>query len=552
MSPLRHGNTSLPLAEGRTLFDYADDLSVRVPTSCGRTGECHECVVEVKRGIDSLTDATDAEAFLRGNYRLACQARIGDPDADVEFTILRRQPRILTDSIPHDTELLPMVRVIGGNVVSDPPSGSRDLGRYTGAIYGLAADIGTTTVAMNLVDLQTGATAYTASFENPQRFGGSDVMHRISYDMGQFQGELQSVMVSSINYEIGEMVRALKLRRRQIVDFVAVGNATMRDLLFGVDVETIGVKPYKSQVELEYLDGERTHTALNADASTLGIRIHPDANVYGGPIISSHVGADVAADMLAVGMHEADTLQMLVDIGTNTEIVAGNRDSLIAASCPAGPAFEGGGVTYAMPGYDGAVERLHIDAPDAAPMLEVIGDTEPSGICGSGLIDLLSQLRRHGIMTELGAFEPGMDAYTFAEEQRLTLSRADISALAQAKAANYCGQQIVLKNAGKSPEDYDRLYLAGGFANYVDVGSAKSIGFIPDLPDDRIAKVGNASLLGATMMLLNTDLRKVAESFAQRVEHIELETDPDFFDHFVEGCQFKPMAPVGASAQVDA
>ena len=541
MSPLRHGNTVLPLERGRTLFDYADDLSVRVPTSCGRTGECHECVVEIKRGSDALRAPTPAEGFLRGDYRLACQAAIVDTDADVEFNVLRRQPRILTESMDRDIDIDPIVARRGDDVVRMAPGAPVSLGTYRGAIYGIAADIGTTTVAMNLVDMKSGDTVYVASFENPQRFGGSDVMHRISYETGEFRGELQAVLVSSINYEIGEMVRELKIRRRQICDFVAVGNATMRDMLFGIDVEPIGVKPYKSRVELEFLDGKRDSTALNAAANELGIRIHPEANIYGGPIISSHVGADVAADLLAIGMADSDELQMLVDIGTNTEIVAGNQHSLIAASCPAGPAFEGGGVTYAMPGYDGAVEKLRIPNSDAPPELDVIGNVPPSGICGSGLIDLLAELRRHGIMSELGAYDRQMSEFVFAPDERLTLSRADISALAQAKAANYCGQQIVLKNAGKSALDYSELHLAGGFANYINPENAKAIGFLPDIPANRISKVGNASLLGATMMLLDAGKRSEAESFSERVQHIELETDPDFFEYFVEGCQFKPM-----------
>ena len=240
-------------------------------------------------------------------------------------------------------------------------------------------------------------------------------------------------------------------------------------------------------------------------------------------------------------MAEADELQMLVDIGTNTEIVAGNKDAMIAASCPAGPAFEGGGVTYAMPGYDGAVEKLRIIQPGCAPELDVIGNVAPSGICGSGLIDLLAELRRHEIMSELGAFDTQTSEFVFAPNERLTLSRADISALAQAKAANFCGQQIVLKNAGKSAMDYSQLHLAGGFANYINPENAKAIGFLPDIPANRIAKVGNASLLGATMMLLDASRRFEAETFSERVQHIELETDPDFFDYFVEGCQFKPM-----------
>ena len=539
--PLIHANTALPLEIGKSLFDYADDLALRVPTSCGRTGECHECIVEVRRGMDALESATDAENFLRENYRLACQAIVRDVDADIEFNILRRQPRILTESIERsDIELDPTAVREGDEIVYKGPGGPRVIDRYRGRMLGLAADVGTTTVAMNLVDLESGDVLYTASFENPQRFGGSDVMHRISYDTGVFQGELQAVLISSINYEIGEMVRALKIRRRHIVDFVAVGNTTMRDLLFGIDVEPIGVKPYKSHIESELLDGKRDTTALSAPAHELGIRINPNANVYGGPLIASHIGSDVAADLLTVAIDETDEMVMLVDIGTNTEIVAGNRDSLFAASCPAGPAFEGGAVTYAMPGYDGAVERVSIQDSDAEDIeLTTIGEIEPSGICGSGLIDLLAELRRHDIMNELGAFNDGSGEFTFHAENGLTLSRADISALAQAKAANYCGQNIVLETVGTATTDYARLFLAGGFANYINIENAIDIGFIPDMPISRIAKIGNASLQGATIMLTNAAKRAAIEELTKSINHIELETNPNFFDHFVEGCQFK-------------
>ena len=285
---------------------------------------------------------------------------------------------------------------------------------------------------------------------------------------------------------------------------------------------------------------------------------------------------------------------MLIDIGTNTEIIAGNKHQLHAASCPAGPAFEGGAVTYAMPGYNGAVERVKIPdsdpvgafretplpettadrrgnpcgcpdydrstpsetdavsaragikpAPtadtgaDHTPLLTTIGNTSPIGICGSGLIDLLAELRRHDIMNELGNFNDGSDEFTFHHENRLTLSRADISALAQAKAANYCGQNIVLETTETTPADYTRLYLAGGFANYINIQNAINIGFIPNIDPDRITKIGNASLQGATIMLTNANKRAAIETLVADITHIELETNPNFFDHFVEGCQFK-------------
>jgi len=545
LSPVFLNSKRLDSKKDDSLFDFADSLSIRVPTSCGRTGECHECIVEVRRGASALTPLTESEKFLRGNYRLACQALVADPSADIEFSVLRRQPRILTSGTRRDVELRPAyVRGDDGeSVVFNGPEGPVTVDTFRRGIYGIAADLGTTTVVLNLVDLESGETVYTASFENPQRFGGSDIMNRISYDGGPDAGELQAVMVSSINFEIGEMVRALKIRRRQIYEIVAVGNTTMREIFFGIDVQSIGTRPYKSSVEDEFRASKRPTTALSTTAARLGLRIHPKATVYGGPLIASHLGADVAADLLALGMEDRTDPVILIDVGTNTEVVIGCNGKLLAASCPAGPAFEGGEVTYGMPGYDGAIEKVAINDRGLAEST-VIGDVEPIGICGSGLIDLLAELRRTGMMDELGKFDDGSGEYEFSESNNLTLSRPDISALAQAKAANYCGQAIVLREYGLPIDEFEKLYLAGGFANYVDASNAIDIGFIANMPLDRVEKIGNAALEGATIMLLSTPKREEIEKLTATIEHVELETAPDFFDFFVEGCLFKPMENV--------
>ena len=536
--PLYYDRETLASVAGKSVFDYADALSVRVPTSCGRTGECHECIIEIRRGMDALTPLTDAEGFLRGDYRLACQAHIVDAAADVEFAVLRRQPRILTQSTRRDVTPDPLTRRIGDGVFF----GDERIDDYRGQIYGAAVDVGTTTVALNLLDLETGAILGTASFENPQRFGGSDIMHRISYDGGEFAGELRQVMLSALNFEIGDMCRRLGFHRRRIYEVVIVGNATMRDIFFGFDVQPIGERPYKSVTELETLAGKRQTTALNVKARDIGLRVFPAANVYGGPLIGSHVGADVAADLLAIAMDEQDDVALLVDVGTNTEVVVGNRHRLMAASCPAGPAFEGGQVRYGMPGYDGAVESVSLTADSVA--YKTIGGAPPEGICGSGLVDLLAELRRCGMMNELGAFRNGDSEFRFAPDAGLSLSRADISALAQAKSANYSGQYIALRKYGVTIERISKMYLAGGFANYIDATNAVSIGFVANMPIERIVKVGNASLEGATIMLLSGKLRRRMERMARGVEHIELETTPDFFDIFVEGCMFNPMGEI--------
>ncbi|SVA38521.1 uncharacterized protein METZ01_LOCUS91375, partial [marine metagenome] len=359
MSPVIADGREVQYKEKNTLFDYADSLKVRVPTSCGRTGECHECIVEIRNGMNSLNLVTEQEKFLRGNYRLACRTTLEDSHATVEFATLRRQPRILSKSIQRKIQLDPRVTKKNNNVVVD----GKVIDKYRGGIFGIAGDIGTTTVVLNLVDLESGEIIQTSSFENPQRFGGGDVMNRISYDGGDFQGELKQVMLSSINFEIGAMTRnpnRKSLRRRCIYDVVLVGNTTMRDLLFGIDVQSVGQKPYKSLIQTEFENKTRESTAVDCSASNIGLRVHPDAKVYSGPLVGSHVGTDVAADMLAIGMDTAKSPRMLVDIGTNTEVVIGDSSGMVTASCPAGPAFEGGEVTYGMPGYDGAVEAVSI------------------------------------------------------------------------------------------------------------------------------------------------------------------------------------------------
>ncbi len=535
MSPIYHSGQTLDHVQGRSIFDYADSLSVRVPTSCGRTGECHECIVEIRRGMDALSPPTHAERFLRDDYRLACQAIVEDANADVEFAVLRRQPRILTHSIRRDVPLDPLTVRKGDSVHHR----GEKIDMYRGRIYGVAVDVGTTTVVMNLVDLESGEILHTASFENPQRFGGSDIMHRISYDGSEYHGELRQVMLSAINFEIGDMARTLRFHRRNIYEVVIVGNSTMRDILFGLDVQPIGEKPYRSVVETQMRDGVRSTTALNSTARDVGLRVFPRASVYAGPLIGSHVGADVAADLLAVAMDESEDVVMLVDVGTNTEVVVGNRHRMMAASCPAGPAFEGGQITYGMPGYDGAVESVRIE--DGQARYTTIGDVTAQGICGSGLVDMLAELRGADIMNLLGAFHDTRNEFFFAPERGMSLSRADISALAQAKSANYCGQFIVLRNYGLPISQISKMYLAGGFANYVNVNNALDIGFIANVPPERIVKVGNAALEGATIMLVSARMRERIERISSTIEHVELETTPDFFDIFVEGCMFKPM-----------
>ena len=523
--------------KGKSLFDFADTLSIRVPTSCRRNGECHECIVNVTQGEENLIPKDGSEEFLTDSYRLACQAKINNDLSDIKFNVLRRQPKILEDLNQKDLILNSKI-IIKENQVFDKNNGYILSSKIT-PVYGIAADIGTTTVACSLVDLITGEIIGISSFENPQRFGGSDTLNRISYETTKFPGELQAVIISGLNFEIGELCKKYKVRRSHIYEMVIVGNTTMRDIFFGIDVAGVGQKPYKSKTQLDFEEGKIDTTSVKMNANKLGIRINKNAEVISPPLISCHIGSDVTADLISINLDSIEENFMLLDVGTNTEIILGNKDNLVAASCPAGPAFEGGEVTYAMPGYDGAIEKFSINGGDQ--QFSTINDSNAQGICGSGLIDLLAALKTNSIINELGVINNGDNYYEIKNTNGIKLSRSDMSALAQAKAANYCGQSIAIKRSGLGINEFKHLFLSGGFANYINVDNAKKIGFLIDTPNANILKIGNSALNGAIIYLVNIEERIKIESIVKSIKHVELETDENFFDHFVEGCQFKEL-----------
>ena len=529
---------------GPTLFEYAERLGIRVPTSCQKNGKCKECVVEVAEGIDRLSAPTPSEAHLRPPFRLSCQTSIAVETGAVRCHTMRRgQMRIerhasSLSGLPSRQELDPAVTRAGERILLD----GVEIARSPDPIHGLALDLGTTTIVLRLFDLERGEQIADASFENPQRFGGSDVMSRIRYDVEHPGKLLRRTLAGYLTHAIQDF----PVDPATIYEMVVVGNSTMRDLFFRQNVYSIGQTPYRSITELEVASGVRASTSLTETGRRCLLPIHPRARVYGAPIISGHVGADAAACMLAVDLAREDRLVAIMDIGTNTELILGNRDRILAASCPAGPAFEGGAISCGMPALDGAIEEVAIDGSGVF-RLGVIGDVAPQGICGSGLIDALSELRRTGLMNEMGRFEDGADRIVLDQGQGIHLLESDVNELAQAKGANVAGLRTVFSHFGAGFEDVDVFYLAGGFGRHLNVEAAKRIGLIPNLPENRIVRLGNAAIEGASMALLSRARREELESIVRRVEHCRLETHPDFFDFFVFGCQF---APVGAKPQV--
>jgi uncharacterized 2Fe-2S/4Fe-4S cluster protein (DUF4445 family) len=315
----------------------------------------------------------------------------------------------------------------------------------------------------------------------------------------------------------------------------------MRDLFFHLNVYSIGQTPYRSITEIEVEEGKRTDTVVTLKGTQSLLPIHPNARVYGGPIISGHLGADAAACMLAIDLAHENRIVVVMDIGTNTELVLGNKDKILAASCPAGPAFEGGAIACGMPGLDGAIEDVSIDDETGDVQLGVIGDVPPQGICGSGLVDLMSELLRTGRMNEYGRFEESGSHVVLDETQGVYFIESDANELAQAKGANVAGLQVVVNQYGITFDDVEVFYLAGGFGRHLGIEESKRIGLIPNIPDEKIVQVGNAAIEGACIALLSKSKRRELEELVKRVEHCRLETHPRFFDFFVEGCQFKPV-----------
>jgi uncharacterized 2Fe-2S/4Fe-4S cluster protein (DUF4445 family) len=530
-----HGVERRPLVLGRTLFDYADEVSAAVPASCRRTGRCRECVVEVRQGGDGLSPRTEPEAYLTGQFRLACQARIEDVSGDVEFSIIRRRMRILGPSDEPHVQLDPVVTAdeLAVRYAGQPI----DLRRNH--VLGLAIDIGTTTVVVQVIDLLTGHAVAGAALENPQRFGGSDVMTRISYE-ADFPGAMRLALRRGLNHELRDLYREHGIDRHEVYEAIIVANSTMRDLFFGIDIAPIGEWPYKSSTEVAMLAGRTDSTWLRRRGHEVGLLMNPHGRVVGAPVIASHVGGDTAADLVAVDFAGGEGIRMLIDIGTNTEVVVTDGTRFLAASCPAGPAFEGGLLRFGMPGADGAIESVRLDGEGFA--FGTIGGVDPVGICGSGLVDVLAELRRARWMNEEGRFRDSLDEFLIAPEQGITFSRSDASLLAQAKAANACGQRILLRRLGVTADQVDRVYLAGGFANAVDVVNAIEIGLLAPVPAERVERVGNAALHGAAGLLLSKSRRDVLDSLIGRIEHVELETEEDFFELFVDGCRFVPIA----------
>jgi len=508
----RRGRAGVEIFDG-TILEHAQKVGAEIASECGGVGTCGRCVVRIDKGADGLNATTEIEQgySLGSDERLACQARAVGAARDI-YVFIRDfgDYSILSDTLEMQVGLAPAVVRRGDRVVH---SDHGDLGPYHGEIYGLAIDVGTTTVLTQVVDLEDGRRLGTLTRKNPQILFGNDVISRIGHTMQHEDGlkQLQQSIIRAINEDLAEFEKRNGEIRKYIYDVVAVGNSTMRDVFFSRDVSGLGVIPYEP-VSVESVQGK---------AADLGLRVNPACRAYGGPLIGGHAGADAVADIVACGMHEDDAINLLIDIGTNGEVAVGNRDRIMTASCAAGGAYEGATVGCGVGAIAGAIKNVWIH--DGRVDFETIGNKPPIGICGSGLIDLLAELLRNGIMTRKAKIKE-----QFRLTDKISLTQQDIYQLITAKAGLRADQDLLMTYYGVGIDDINKIYLAGAFGNFINAENAAAIGLLPHAPEKTV-RVGNAALAGARAMLLSRDLRAIAESIAARIEHVKPnEREPEF------------------------
>jgi uncharacterized 2Fe-2S/4Fe-4S cluster protein (DUF4445 family) len=422
------------------------------------------------------------------------------------------------------------------------------------ACYGVALDVGTTTLVAMLLDLETGQELATASRVNPQTAFGDDVLARILHAGRSAQGleELRRAVIGAADEMIGELAGRAGVVRGRIYLLTFSGNTTMQQLLAGIDPRYLGEVPFVPA----------TSGPILAAAASLGIGIHPRGTAYVFPVIGGFVGGDTVSGILATGLGEMAGPALLVDIGTNGEIVLTAGGKLAAASTAAGPAFEGARISQGMRGSTGAIERVHFDG---LLRTQVIGGVRPAGLCGSGLIDLAAELLGHGLIRPDGrlasADDPppglpadlrrrlvaahGKPAFLLAEAAEtatgkpILFTQQDVRELQLASGAIRAGVEILLRRGGLATTDLDVVLIAGGFGNYIRRSSAQRIGLLPPaIPRERIRYQGNTSLAGARLAALSEQARRQAEAIARRTQHVELSADPGFKWAFADAMLF--------------
>ena len=607
---------------GTQLLQAARELGVDIDSICGGRARCGRCQVEAIEGsfakeniVSSprhLSEMSEVEQYcqqrgrLDSGNRLSCQATIlGDVRIDVPATSQVHHQVVRKEYEAHDIELDPVVHLYFVEVAEadmhipqgdlqclqsalESEWGLNDLSwdfvmlqelqealrvgkwqvtvgirngqqivavwpGFRDRVYGAAVDVGSTTIAVHLCDLSSGDVLGSSGAMNPQIRFGEDLMSRVSYAMlnPEGAGQMTELVRQAVNKLIAQTAQQAEISIQEILEVTLVGNPVMHHLLLGLDPTPLGTAPFALA----------TDHAVDIPASRLSLELHPNARAYFLPCIAGHVGADTAAVMLAETPWTSEKISLIIDVGTNAEIVLGNRHRLLAASSPTGPAFEGAQISGGQRAAPGAIERVRIDPQTLEPRFKVIGcdlwsddpdfeekmgEQKVTGICGSGIIEVVASMYLAGILLPDGTINGVVASqsnrvqatdrtfsYVLHEgKPKIIIEQNDVRAIQLAKAALYAGARLLMDRMGV--DKVDRIRLAGAFGSHIDVKYAMVLGMIPDCPLDQVSSANNAAGTGARIALLNRSSRGEIEHRARQIEKIETAVDANFQNHFVE------------------
>jgi uncharacterized 2Fe-2S/4Fe-4S cluster protein (DUF4445 family) len=592
----------IDVPRGSTILDAAQRAGLNINVVCGGQGKCGKCVVYVQSGKTEFDRQKYSRFFsedeLTKGACLACETMVqGDlqvlvpestliqeqkilvagRDTEIEFHPSVRKyyvelhPPTLTDPSPDLTRLLWGIQKSGGPVAEKiyvPLEVMREIPtllrhsdwKVTGTIalvpggyrlidlqendtskriYGAAVDLGSTTVVVYLWDLVNGKVVAVASNYNRQISCGEDILARVNFARKNGLTKLQGLAVESINAALTSASDTAGIDREDIYEVVVAGNTVMTHMLLGIDPAYIIAEPYVPVVQ----------RALSVAAARIGIAINQNSGLFAFPAVSDFIGGDIIADILSCGMHEREEISLLIDIGTNFEIVLGNKEWMFSCAGAAGPALEGGEVLYGMRANPGAIEKIEVNPVTLDPAFRTINNIRPRGITGSGLIDLLAELFSACVIDRTGRINTGIEnkrvrkglhfpeyVVVWASEtdigKDIVITENDIKNLIMSKASIHAACVTLMKQAGVTRHEIATIYVAGAFGNYLDKKNATIIGLIPEIDADRIKNIGNGAVTGANLALVNRRERKTLDVIASKIAYIELNAEPSFMDEY--------------------
>ncbi|MHA1379362.1 MAG: ASKHA domain-containing protein [Candidatus Helarchaeota archaeon] len=584
------------IKEGERILDAAKKNGIDIVSICGGMGKCGKCKVSLNKyapvsGITKNEKELLSDIELSQGLRLACLTRVfGDTIVKVPQSSRTGKQRLQIEGIETPIELNPSVRKVYFEMdkptLKDPRSDvdrikdeirtklkltdlslnfkllknlsnalrdnnwkvtvviweheiiSIEPGNTTEKLYGFAVDIGTTKLAGYLVDLNTGKVISAGSLMNPQIPFGEDVISRMNYFD---RDKLQSAVIEGLNNILKELQEKSGIETEEIYEMTAVGNTVMHHLFFNINSKYIGLAPYTPVIR----------ESMIVTASEIGIKIHPFGKIYFLPVIAGYVGADTVGVILATEIYKKNEICMALDIGTNTEVVLGNKNKILACACASGPAFEGAQIKFGMRAASGAIERVNIEPRNLKLDYKTIDNEIPKGICGSAMVDLLAKMLESSIINVRGAFNKKLkdpkirvnkeDIFEFVIvpkhdsgiNEDITFSQADVRQIILAKAAMRAGIEILLQKYGLTKDDIRKFYIAGAFGNYIDKENARFIGMYPEIDLDIVDSVGNAAGTGARMCIVSKTAKKIVEEISKKVIYVELGAEKDFQNAFL-------------------